>query len=76
MYWIALDRVCRLTRDVAHWHGQQGKAQILPVRCCYSLSAARVRMQEWNAVDAVEARSRDVQCLLYTEEIFREMRVF
>ena len=73
--WIGLDMVCRITLDVADWHGEEN-AQILPICGFYNLRAARKRMQERTKTAVDEALSRDIDTLLRAEENYSKTWVF
>ena len=73
--WIGLDMVCRITLDVADWHGEEN-AQILPICGFYNLRAARKRMQERNKTAVDEALSRDIDTILRAEEKYSKTWVF
>ncbi len=72
---IGLDMVCRMTLDVAQWHGEE-KAQIMPICCFYNLRAVRKCMQERNKLVGDEVLSRDIDSLLRAEEKYRKTWVF
>ena len=75
--YAGLDMMCRMTVEVAQWHGEEERAaQIKPICCYYNLWAARERLQERNRLDKDEAVSRDIHNLLRAEEKYRETWVF
>lgn len=67
--------VCRMTLEVAEFHGE-GKNQIIPICRIYNLQAARKRMQERNRFLVCDARSRDIDNLICAENKYHEIWAF
>ena len=73
--WIGLNMVCRMTLDIAQWHGEE-KVQIMQICGFYNLRAARKRTQEQNKLVVNEALSVDIDRLLRAEEKYCKTWVF
>jgi hypothetical protein len=69
MSWVALDMVCQLVIDVAHYHLPDG-IQTMPICCYYNLRAAIDYLQERNKSASSREISRNIEFLLHSEKIY------